>query len=117
MAFLVAVPILINHISIKHHIKLLRLRPYNVLKALLYLSTISDVPCDTTLENYRVTCTTSPIFSIFLTTAQQQRPLPECRHPLGAHIQLPKAPRSIETVNPFSHIRVVASDVICLTTV
>jgi hypothetical protein len=36
-------PILINHhIIIKA-------------KALLYLSTISDVPCDTTLENYRVT--------------------------------------------------------------
>src|ERR1700722_19055472 len=78
------------------------------------------------------------MFSIFLTTTQQQRPtLPDCRHPLGAHIQVPKAPRSQSSVlssprveesiatiyykiaeehrnrNPFSHIRVVASDVIC----
>src|ERR1700719_3924621 len=82
------------------------LRHYNVLQELLYLSMILDVPCDAALENYRVTCTTSPIFSIFLTTTQQQRPtLPDCRHPLGAHIQVPKAPRSIETV-------ILASDVI-----
>ena len=65
------------------------LRHYNVLKALLYLSMILDVPCDAALESYRVTCMTSPIFSIFLTTVQQQRPtLPDCRDPFGAYIRL-----------------------------
>jgi hypothetical protein len=50
------------------------LRPYNVFKVLLYLSTCitSNVLCDATLESYREMCMTSSIFSIFLTTLQRQ---------------------------------------------